>query len=77
MQQVEQKQQQLLRVLLGVVVELWKDGAQHGPGFKGGAAGAPARPHLPQQARKHLRQPAFRPAQKKHLPVLRARWWRE
>lgn len=62
MQHVEEKQQQLVRVLLAVVVELRKDGAQHGPGFNWGTAGAPTHPHLLQQARKHLHQPAFRPA---------------
>lgn len=62
MQHAEEEEQQLLGVLLAVVVELWKDGAQRGPGLDGGAAGAAAHPHLLQQARKRLHQPAFPPA---------------
>lgn len=43
---IEEEEQQLLGILLGVVVELREDGEEHGPGLHGGTAGAPARPHL-------------------------------
>lgn len=58
---VEDKEQQFLGVLLGVVVELGEDGAQHRPGLHWGAAGAPSQPHLLQQADKHLGHTALRP----------------
>ena len=61
-ERVEKEEQQLLGVLLGVVVELWQDGAQHRPGLHRGTAGAPSQPHLLQQADKHLGHTALRPA---------------
>lgn len=59
---IEEKEQQFLGVLLGVVVELGEDGAQHRSGLHRGTAGAPSHPHFLQQAHKHLGHPALRPA---------------
>jgi len=53
-ERVEEKEQQLLGVLLGVVVELGEYGAHHRPGLHRGTAGAAPQPHLLQQAGKHL-----------------------
>lgn len=62
MERINEKQQQLLGVLLGVVFELREDGAQHRPGLHRGTAGASAQPHLLQEADKHLSNPTLRPA---------------
>lgn len=59
---VEQVKQQFLGVLLGIVVELWEDGAEHRPGLHRSTAGAAPHPHLLQQAHKHLGHTALRPA---------------
>ena len=68
-ERVQEKEQQLLGVLLGVVVELGEDGAQHRPGLHRGTAGAPAQPHLFQQAHKHLGHLALGPARAEIKPV--------
>lgn len=58
---IEEEEQQLLGILLGVVVELREDGEEHGPGLLRGTAGAPARPHLLQQTHKNLHHPTLGP----------------
>lgn len=62
MEGIEEKEHQFLGILLGIVVELGEDGAQHRPGFHSGTAGAPSHPHLLQQAHKNLGHPALGPA---------------
>lgn len=62
MEYIEEKEQQLLGIMLGIVVEVRENGAQHRAGPHGGAAGASSHPHLLQQADKYLSHPALRPA---------------
>lgn len=43
---IEQKEQQFLCILLGIVVELWQQGAQHRSGLHRATTGASPQPHL-------------------------------
>lgn len=62
MESIEEREQQLLGVLLGVVVELGEDGAHHRSGLHRGTTGTPSQPHLLQQAHECLGHLALRPA---------------
>lgn len=66
-ERIEEVEQQFLGVLLGVVVELGEDGAQHRPGLHRSTAGATSQPHLLQQAAEHHSDPALGPAQDRGL----------
>lgn len=69
MERVEEKEQQLLGVVLRLVVELGQDGVEHGCGLHWSTTGAPAGPHLLQQAHKSLGHLAVRPAHTEMEPL--------